>query len=136
MEQWRPIPSLPGVLASSLGRIMVAPYRAAMGGGRKGEREYGGTPRFGTWDGARYIWGLRGKTYRVARLVCEAFHGAPPAGAVCMHLSEDARDNRPENLAWGTQKQNLNFPGFLAYCRTRKGDHNPFLKGRAKRSAQ
>ena len=136
MEEWRAVPALPGLLASSSGRIMVAPYSTSLGGGRRGFRQYGGHPWGGTWDGARFICRFRGKSYKVARLVCAAFHGAAPARAVCMHLNEDARDNRPANLAWGTQKQNLNFPGFLAYCRNRTGENNPNVKGRAKRAGQ
>lgn len=73
----------------------------------------------------------RGKTYKVHRLVCEAFNGPPPfQGAVCMHLDEDYRNNRPDNLAWGTQKENLNAPGFIAYCRSRTGENSPTAKGR------
>lgn len=65
----------------------------------------------------RYVFQFKGKTYRVARLVCEAFNGPPPFnGAVCMHRDENSANNAPENLAWGTQKENLNAPGFLAYA--------------------
>jgi len=45
-----------------------------------------------------------------------------------MHLNENSADNRPENLAWGTQKENLNAPGFIAYCKTRTGDKHPRAK--------
>jgi len=31
-----------------------------------------------------------------------------------MHDNEDSSDNRPINLKWGTQKANLNYPGFIA----------------------
>lgn len=96
-----------------------------------GPKQYGGTPTYGQWDGERYIYARKGyKTQKVARLVCEAFNGMPPDGAVCMHLDEDSRNNKPENLRWGTQKENLNAPGFLEYCRGRTGENNPFLKGR------
>lgn len=37
-----------------------------------------------------------------------------------MHLDEDNGNNRPGNLAWGTQQQNLNAPGFKQYCRERR----------------
>src|SRR3989442_771331 len=43
---------------------------------------------------------------KVHTLVLEAFVGPRPEGAVCRHLNGDARDNRPENLVWGTHKQN------------------------------
>jgi hypothetical protein len=133
-ETWRPIPSLPGVLASSHGRLMVAPYQAPTA--RGGVRLYGGTPTFGQWDGTRFVYALRRKTYRVAPLVCEAFHGLKPfPRAVAMHGDENARNNRPSNLAWGTQKENLNAPGFIAYCKGRTGANSPSAKARAARKA-
>lgn len=68
---------------------------------------------------------------KIHRLVCEAFHGAPPfAKAVVIHLDENAMNNKPENLRWGTQKENLNMPGFIAYCKTRTKENSPVTKGR------
>lgn len=94
-------------------------------------KQYGGKPVIGQWDGNRYVYVLRGKTYKVARLVCEAFHGlAPFDKPVCMHMDENSRNNRPYNLRWGTQKQNLNAPGFVDYCRSRTGEQSPVIKGR------
>lgn len=62
-------------------------------------------------------------TFKIHRAVCEAFHGLPPFdGAVVIHIDEDAHNNRPDNLKWGTQKENLNAPGFKEYCRSRVGD--------------
>lgn len=118
-ETWRAIPSLPDYIASSHGRVMRLPWGGRMPYG--GMKPYGGTPTLGAWSEVdqRYVLQYRGKTYRLARLICEAFHGtAPLAKPVCMHLDENSRNNRPENLAWGTQKENLNAPGFLAYCRS------------------
>jgi hypothetical protein len=129
-EIWRSVPSLPGVIASSWGRIMLVPF---IHSGTQGAKQYGGNPIYGQWDGDRYVWVWRGKTRKVARLVCEAFHGPPPPDrTVCMHLDENSRNNRPENLAWGTQKENLNAPGFLDYCRGRIGENSPTIKGRKK----
>lgn len=129
-EVWRVVPSLPEYLASSEGRIMRAPYFGEMPNG--GRRHYGGEPHFGVWNkqDGRFTVTVHGKTYRVHRLVCEAFHGqAPTDSPVCMHLDENAANNRPSNLVWGTQKENLNAPGFKDYCRTRTGENNPRVKG-------
>ena len=56
---------------------------------------------------------------KLARLVCEHFHGAAPLGSRshCRHLNGNPRDNRPENLAWGTCRQNL--------CETKKHSVRP-----------
>lgn len=129
-EIWRSVPSLQGVMASSEGRVMVAPFVSdhPRSGGKK---QYGGVPTAGSWDGDRFIWRYGGKNYKVARLVCEAFSGAPPPDKpVCMHLDENSRNNAPVNLAWGTQKENLNAPGFIRYCEGRIGDMSPVTKGR------
>lgn len=133
-EVWRTVPSLPDYIASSWGRIMRIPYRGAMPNG--GARAYGGVPWIGAWseEDQRYIIVFRSKTYKVAQLVCEAFHGQKPfAEAVCMHGDESSRNNRPENLAWGTQLENLNAPGFIAYCHSRTGENSPTVKARRKR---
>lgn len=117
MEIWKRVPSLPAYEASSFGRIRRVPYFGRMPNG--GTRVYGGKPWTGTWDGARFVMQYQGRTRRVARLVCAAFHGVPPPWTpVCMHLDENSRNNRPENLKWGTQKENLNAPGFRAYARS------------------
>jgi hypothetical protein len=85
--------------------------------------------------GPRYVLNYKGKNYKVARLVCEAFHGPPPPDKPnCLHRNEDALDNRPRNLKWGTQKENLNAPGFVAYCKGRTGENNPYIKGRKRLS--
>lgn len=81
-------------------------------------------------------YGLPNRTYgniKVHKAVCEAFHGLPPfPKAVVIHIDENALNNRPENLRWGTQKENLNMPKFLEYCRNRTGENSPIIKGRKK----
>lgn len=130
-EEWRAVPSFPGLFASSRGRIKGSTFEGKMP--RNGVRTYHPKPWAGSWDGERFIFNFRGKNGKVARAVCEAFHGpAPFERAVVMHLDENSRNNAPANLRWGTQKENLNAPGFLAYCRGRTGVNNPFLKGRAR----
>lgn len=133
-EIWRSVPSLEGVLVSNHGRVMRAPFQSE--NPRAGNKQWGGVPTNGCWDGARFIWRAHGKTFKVARLVCEAFNGPPPFdGAVCMHLDENASHNTPDNLAWGTQKENLSAPGFIEYCKSRTGENSPIIKGRKARAA-
>lgn len=133
-EVWRVVPSQPQFLVSSNGRFMVAPYVAPMPGG--GIRQYGGEPHWGVWNkqDGRFIVVHKGRTFKVAQLVCEAFHGPKPdTNSVVMHTDENAANNRPSNIKWGTQKENLNAPGFLEYCRSRTGENSPTVKARRKR---
>jgi hypothetical protein len=138
-ETWKPVPSKPGVMASSWGRVLLPPRVAKMPKG--GERVYTPKPIYGVktkaGKAARHEYmGIQNRHFgnmKVHRLVCEAFHGDPPDGrGVVIHLDEDATNNRPENLKWGTQKENLNMPKFIEYCRSRTGDKNPLVKGRKK----
>jgi len=113
---------------------MVIPFEGKMPNGSS--RQYGGFARKGSWDGARYIFQWKGKTYKVGRLVCEAFYGKPPfKRAVCMHIDENSRNNLPSNLKWGTQKENLNAPGFIKYCKGRTGENSPTIKGMKRKAA-
>lgn len=99
---------------------MVAPYWSEMPHG--GQRSYGGQPHFGVWNkqDGRFITVWKGKTFKVHQLVCEAFNGTKPFDkAVVMHLDENAANNRPSNLQWGTQKENLSADGFKNYLKDR-----------------
>lgn len=130
-EEWRTPPSLPDYEVSSLGRVRRKEYKAPMPHG--GYRTYGGHPHFGQDSGeGRMIFVYKGKTYKVHQLVCEAFNGPKESGQVCMHIDEDYTNNRPENLKWGTQKENLNCQKFLEYCRGRTGENSPIAKSRRK----
>ena len=135
-EIWRAVPSQPRLLVSSEGRVMTAPYFGTMPHG--GQRPYGGQPYFGVWNkqDGRFIIVYKGKTYKIARLVCEAFNGQQPCDKpVCMHLDENAANNRTSNLKWGTQKENLNAPGFIEYCKSRTGENSPTAKHQRKKDA-
>ncbi len=141
-EVWKPVPSYPGLLASSEGRIVLPPGYAPLPHG--GYRVYLPEPTDGcerrSKVGASHVYrGLTARKYgniKVHQAVCEAFHGPKPfPKAVVIHLDEDALNNRPANLKWGTQKENLNAPGFKEYCQGRTGDNSPRAKWLAKRKA-
>lgn len=126
-ELWKPVPGLPGVMASDEGRLLLPPGHASLPNG--GYRLYVPKPITGsvcraTADAKHtYLgcWTRKHGNIKVHQAVCEAFHGPRPSPkAVVIHLDEDAHNNRPANLKWGTQKENLNAPGFIAYCQSRR----------------
>jgi hypothetical protein len=134
-EEWKTPPSLPDYEVSSFGRVRRKTYLRSMPKG--GLRSYGGEPHFGVWakDQRRRIFVYKSRTYKVHRLVCEAFNGPQPhPKSVVMHINEDSNDNRPENLCWGTQKENLNAPGFVRYCKGRTGGNSPVRKSALKKN--
>lgn len=141
-ENWKPVPSLPGVMASDEGRILLPPRHAPLPNG--GFRLYTPLPMRGferrARAGASHVYlGFSNSFYgnvKMHQAVCEAFHGPKPfPQAVVIHLDENALNNRPDNLKWGTQKENLNMPGIKAYHRSRTGQDNPRAKWLAKRHA-
>lgn len=139
-EIWKPVPSIFGIKASSWGRVILPVRVAKMPHG--GFRSYNPKPTYGVKmkasKSARHqYYGLYNSKFgnmKVHRLVCEAFHGPPPEGkSYVLHLDENALNNRPENLKWGTQKENLNAHGFIEYCKSRTGENSPAIKGKKNR---
>lgn len=134
-EVWRSIPSLPEYIASSHGRVMRLPYCAVIHNGAV--RQYGGQPREGVshrHNFNRPTIHFQNKNYRVSRLVCEAFHGPSPFdGAVVMHIDDDQKNNRPDNLKWATQKENLNAERFISLRRARVGEKSPTAVSRIRK---
>ena len=137
--QTKKITQVDGALANELGEIKLPESTSTMPNG--GLRTYKtrwikGVETKASKSAAHKYYGVvyRGKNYKVHRLICEAFHGPPSSEApIVLHLNEDSLDNRPENLRWGTQKENLNMPKFIAYCKSRVGPNSPATKGLAKR---
>lgn len=98
-EEWRPAPGVEHYEVSSLGRVRTRLTAS-------------GVPRVLTGSvGARGYTQLRPSAarppVRLHRLVCEAFHGPAPEGCrLVRHLDDNKQNNRPENLAWGTDLDN------------------------------
>lgn len=95
-EEWRAIPGHPGYEASSEGQIRSW----ARGAVRV-------LKPFALPTGHLCINLGRAHRYSVHRLVALTFHGPRPEGLIVRHLDSDPSNNRPENLAYGTQSQNL-----------------------------
>lgn len=132
----KPIPSIDGAFANDLGQVKFPDRKAKMPNG--GTREYKtkwvwGVKRRANKTARHEYYGIlyRGKNYKIHRLVCEAFHGpAPKDKPIVIHLDEDANNNKPSNLRWGTQKENLNMPGYIEYCKGRTGKNSPWAKSK------
>ena len=104
-----------------------------------GMRDYKPKPTYGVKTKAsktarHEYYGISSKFFgniKVHRAVCEAFHGpCSDEKPYVLHADENALNNRPENLSWGSQKENLNAKGFIKYCKSRTGENNPYIKGR------
>lgn len=139
MALWKPVLSMPGVLASDEGDILLPPSHqpSPFGGYRlvapKPSKGYGGRAR--PYRSMSYYSRQFG-TIRIHQAVCEAFHGPKPfPEAVVIHLDENPLNNRADNLKWGTQKENLNMPKFKEYARSRTGEDSPRTKWAARRRA-
>ena len=135
-EIWKDVPSVPELMASSFGRIKLKPFThyTHLGGVREyknlkpriGREQLKSTGRKGVPKRRQiYITRLK-KAFSVHRLVCEAFHGPqPPDKPIVIHIDENPSHNNPENLKWGTQKENLNMPKAKAAFKARIGDLSP-----------
>ena len=100
----RPVPGYAGYFATVCGRIWstgrmaekrLAPHFLEPYVDRKGYLKVNPTR-----DG-------KSKTSNVHKMVCLAFHGAQPSWATeVRHLDGNPANNRPDNIRWGTSKEN------------------------------
>lgn len=103
MTEWRAIPSAPNYEASADGRV-----RRSVGGqgARAGVILSPRLSRNGYLTLKLRHTGTKRAAY-VHRLVCEAFHGAPPSNFhEVAHANGIRRDNSACNLSWKTRSEN------------------------------
>ena len=91
-ETWKPVPGHGGYLVSDRGRVR-GPSGAVLKPDTNGH-------------GYLYI-AISGRKQRVHRLLLTTFVRPPKPGEVTRHLNGNPADNRLENLAWGTQAENM-----------------------------
>ena len=111
-EQWRQVHGYEGAYeVSSHGRVRSVPRAIVRSNGRAqsfqgkvlsvSDDTYG-YPIVGLSKGGRMF------TAKVHRLVCRAFHGAPPSGKhEVSHLDGNPSNNTPPNLRWATRSENI-----------------------------
>jgi len=94
-EEWREVDIDPTVKVSSWGRVK-----------RRGKITNLGKDK----DGYQRIT-LKGKSYRLHRIILNAFEPCPGEGYVIDHKNNIHDDNRISNLRWVTVQQNSKFAG-------------------------
>jgi hypothetical protein len=105
-EIWKDVVGYEGIYqVSDLGRVKSLDRTQVNGILRRG-RVLRGSSRGDYWRVS--LRDLNGslKVRNVHLLVLDAFVGPRPDGLVCRHLNGNARDNRLENLCWGTREEN------------------------------
>lgn len=95
---WYEIPGFSGCCANRNGKILTKKTGHITKGGNAGRYLKVSAYKDGN-DSA--------SLYHVHDLVCRAFHGPPQNGDVVLHDNDQRWDNRPGNLSWGTQSQNI-----------------------------
>lgn len=82
----------------------------------------------GKYGHGQVCFSVNGKKQKVSvhRAVLGAFRGAPKAGQVARHLNGDARDNRLQNLVWGTPKENT--ADMLRHGTVSHGERHPIAR--------
>ena len=110
-EIWKDIPGMEGQYqASSFGRIRSLSRYIPVSGPKGIRRRYQKgrvlalRPRDTTGHLAFDI--KHGRTFQTHRLVAATFLGPCPEGLIVLHNNGDPTDNRPENLRYGTQREN------------------------------
>ena len=111
--QWKVIPTYPNYEISSEGQVRSRITNKKLSLNTKSGRHPYQRVHLSKDGRDRYIL--------VHRLVLEAFVGPCPSGHQCLHLDDNPRNNKVDNLKWGTPKDN---------CRSieRKGSANPRAK--------
>lgn len=106
-EIWRPIPTLDGYKASSLGRIKAASKPVVLKGGvvMSNERIL---KQQSTYQGYLSVT-INGSPRFVHRLVALAFIPNPGSLPCVNHKDENPSNNCVENLEWCTQEYNTNY---------------------------
>lgn len=97
-EVWRIVPTFPSYEVSSFGRVR----RAKSGRLRVLATDHDGYQHLTLSENAKHT------TRKVHHLVAAAFLGPKPSATHCLaHNDGNPANNRPDNLRWATQKENL-----------------------------
>ena len=99
------IPGFPDYAITKDGRVWSNPHRDSLSHRRRGKWLKSGN-RKGYLAVVLFI-NSRQHNCAVHRLVLETYVGQCPDGMECRHLNGNRKDNRLENLCWGTHGENF-----------------------------
>ena len=114
------VPDHPGYAVSATGRVFSCVKPGATGF-YDTWRELKPT-RTGSRRQYHTVYLGQGRRWDIHRLVMFVFVGPCPTGQEVRHLNDDPRDNRLENLAYGTRAENM--ADAIRNDRTAKGERN------------
>lgn len=129
-SRWIDIPTNPNYAVSDSGQV---------------RNNRNGVSLKGTLDRDGYLRiCLGGKTLKVHRLVCQAFHGPQPAGHEVGHTDGNKLNNTAANLRWVTRSENIKDQvrhgthkgAANLVCDGRPGELNPYAKLTNKTAAE
>ena len=102
MEEWRDIKDFPGYQVSNTGKV-----RSFINNRHGVCDEYHELTPYVNKHGYSSVQMGRGRRRSVHRLVASTFIPNPDSKPLVRHLDDDPRNNQVNNLAWGTQKDNM-----------------------------
>jgi hypothetical protein len=105
MSEWRRVPEFPNYEISDTGEIRALAYVDARGWRRKPRAIRGGIDGSG-YRQVKLVNERGGRMRKVHRLLAAAWHGPCPEGMECRHLDGNRLHNTPDNLRWGTPREN------------------------------
>jgi hypothetical protein len=115
---WSPVPGASRYLVSDCGEVVTMQFKRPRKRAEAMAGKYHGIQLMHD-DGER-------RTRYLHRMVLEAFVGPAPDGMEARHLNGDRFDNRLENLAWGTRKEN--HADKKRHGTSARGERNPQAK--------
>src|SRR4030095_4071401 len=98
--EWREVPDFSNYLVSDTGLVWSKPRLRTKGGLMRPLRHQGYLQLHLRRDGVRILT-------KVHILIAHAFLGPGPSGMAIRHLNGNGEDNRKDNLAYGTQSDNI-----------------------------
>lgn len=96
------IPNIPGYEADEDGNI----WSVSSNWRGYGERKISPTLNRDGYLSVRVSVDGKRSNHPIHKLVCKAFHGENPGGKQVRHIDGNKLNNKPENLAWGSAKDN------------------------------